>query len=118
MPTLYEQLGGSENIEAVVGQFYERILSDKDLRPIFDGVDMDRLRGHQAKFISFALGGPNLYSGRGMKNAHQGLGITEEQFMAVAGHLIDALVSFNVPAEVTDQVIAKIATLKDEIVEE
>src|SRR4051812_19544142 len=105
MPSLYQQLGGSENIEAVVEQFYERILSDKELGPIFAGIDMERLRGHQTRFVSFVLDGPNLYTGRNMRSAHQGLGITDEQFMAVAGHLIDALVSFNVPAEVTDQVI-------------
>ena len=67
--SLYEQLGGSENIEAVVNYFYQRILNDKELRPIFDDVNMEQLRMHQTKFVSFALGGPNQYSGRGMRAA-------------------------------------------------
>jgi hemoglobin len=115
--SLYEQLGGSDRIEAVVNHFYERILNDKELRPIFDGVDMEHLRMHQARFVSFALGGPNQYTGRSMRAAHEGLEITEEQFFTVAGHLIDTLASFNVPAEVTDQVLGHIAKLKGDIVE-
>jgi hemoglobin len=115
--SLYEQLGGSGNIEAVVKHFYERILSDNELRAFFDDVDMDKLRRHQAHFVSFALGGPNQYSGRSMQAAHEGLEITEDQFFSVAGHLIDTLVSFNVPAETTDQVIEQIAKLKGDIVE-
>jgi hemoglobin len=115
--SLYEQLGGSDSIEAVVNHFYERILNDKELRPFFDGVDMEHLRTHQARFVSFALGGPNQYSGRGMRAAHEGLEITEDQFFAVAGHLTDTLASFDVPAEVTDQVLGHIQQLKGDIVE-
>ena len=116
-PSLYEQLSGSNSIEAVVAQFYARIFADETLRPMFANVDMDRLKGHQTHFIIYALGGPNNYTGRSMRTAHRGLGITEDQFAAVAGHLIDTLVSFNVPAELTDQVIEQIAQLKGDIVE-
>src|SRR4051812_37118421 len=90
-PSLFERLGGAANIEAVVANFYDRVLADSTLRPIFDQIDMDHLRRHQTRFMSFALGGPNHYSGRGMRRAHEGLAITEAQFGAVAGHLIDSL---------------------------
>jgi len=116
-PSLYDQLGGSNIIEAVVAQFYARIFEDESIRPIFANVDMDRLRRHQALFVSYALGGPNQYDGRSMRVAHGGLGITEDQFMTVVGHLVDTLVSFNVPAELNDMVISHIAQLKGEIVE-
>ena len=115
--SLYEQLGGSGNIEAVVADFYERILTDPTLRPMFANIDMDHLRRHQVRFISFALGGPNQYTGRSMRRAHDGLGISETQFGAVAGHLADSLASFNVPAALVGQVIGHVGQLKGEIVE-
>ena len=78
---------------------------------------MKRLQRHQVGFLSYALGGPNQYSGRGMKRAHEGLGISEAQFGAVAGHLSDSLHSFDVPETLVDQVIGHVAQLKGEIVE-
>ena len=75
-PSLYEQLGGADNIAAVVDDFYRRVLADDALAAMFAGVDLDRLRRHQSRFISYALGGPNQYTGRNMRAAHAGLGIT------------------------------------------
>ena len=57
--------------------------------------------------MSYALGGPNQYTGRSMRAAHVGLGITAVQFGAVAGHLDASLASFDVPRLLIDEVIAK-----------
>jgi hemoglobin len=117
-PTLYEQLGGAEAIGAVVDDFYARVLADDGLRPVFAGVDMNRLRHHQARFIGYALGGPNQYAGRSMRVAHAGLGISAAQFAAVAGHLTASLGAFAVPSHLIDQVIAHVARLKGDVVAE
>jgi hemoglobin len=116
-PSLFEQLGGSDQIEAMIAQFYDRIFSDESLRPMFANVDMDQLRRHQTLFISYAMGGPNEYRGRSMREAHKGLGITEDQLMSLIGHLVDTMVSFNVPAELNDLVTSQLVQLKDQIVE-
>ena len=115
-PTLYDQLGGTDSITAVVAEFYGRVLADDTLSPLFIGVDLDRLHRHQAKFIGYALGGPNQYKGRTMRAAHQDLAITETQFFAVAGHLAASLSAFDVPQHLIDQVIQHVAQLKDEVV--
>lgn len=116
-PSLFEQLGGSSSIEAVVADFYARIIADDALKGIFADIDMDQLRRHQARFIGYALGGPNQFTGRNMQRAHRGVGITEAQFVAVAGHLDASLASFDVPRHLIDQVIAHLASLKDDVVE-
>jgi hemoglobin len=116
-PSLFEQLGGAASIEAVVEDFYGRVLADETLRPVFAGIDLDNLRRHQTRFMSYALGGPNQYTGRSMRLAHAGLGITAAQFGAVAGHLEASLTSFDVPRHLIDQVIAHVAALRGEVVE-
>ncbi len=115
-PSLYERLGGEGSIRAVVDEFYIRVLKDDTLQPLFTNTDMDKLRRHQAAFISQALGGPTQYSGRSMQLAHRGLGITDEQFGAVAGHLSESLASFSVSQPEIDEVIGNIAPLRDSIV--
>jgi hemoglobin len=57
--TLYERVGGEEAIEKVVEYFYnELVLKDETVNHFFKGTDMKKQIGHQAKFISFVLGGP------------------------------------------------------------
>ncbi len=116
--TLYEQLGGPEAIDAVVEEFYARVLADEKVKDLFKNTDMEKQKRHQAAFIAYATGGPNRYRGRTIKKAHEGLGITEEQFMAVATHLSDALKHFNVPQHLIDRVIEIFASLKDDVVEQ
>lgn len=114
--TLYDRLGGQEAIEAVVDRFYERVLDDDRLRPYFEDTDMDRLRRHQTMFLSFATGGPVEYGGRDMETAHAGLGITDEDFAAVAVHLQAALKEFDVDDEDVQAVAEEIMALKEDVV--
>ena len=115
-PSLYERLGGAPSVAAVVDDFYVRVLADDTLAPVFVDIDLAHLRRHQARFIGYALGGPNQYTGRNMRRAHEGLGITPEQFAAVAGHLGDALAAAGVPGPVIDEVIGHVAQLQDDVV--
>lgn len=113
---LYEKLGGEHTIKTVVEKFYERVLGDATLAPLFAGVEMGNLKRHQALFFSQALGGPKQYDGKSMYQAHLGLDITGEQFDAVAGHLVATLQELNVEQADIDTVIGAVAPLKDDIV--
>ncbi len=115
-PSLYERLGGATSIAVVVDDFYVRVLADDLLTGMFAGVDLAHLRRHQARFIGYALGGPNQYTGRNMRRAHEGLAITPDQFAAVARHLRDALAAAGVPGPAVDEVIAHVAALRDDVV--
>lgn len=115
--TLYEKVGGSEGIEKVVDYFYEElVLQDPTVNHFFENTDMVKQRKHQAKFISFALGGPNQYSGNSMAKAHEGMNLQPEHFDAIANHLHDALAHYDVPEDDIQSALEKINTLKDDII--
>jgi hemoglobin len=113
--TLYEQLGGQPAIEQIVDNFYKRVLADETVRHFFAQTDMEKQRRHQAAFISYALGGPNQYTGRSMEKAHAGLNLQPEHFDAIVKDLSAALASHNVSQEDINQVISRIATLKEAV---
>ncbi|ADU29087.1 group I truncated hemoglobin [Evansella cellulosilytica] len=114
--TLYEKIGGEEAISKVVDYFYnELVLNDPTVNHFFDNTDMEKQRKHQTKFISFALGGPNQYSGASMAKAHEGVNIQPEHFHAIAKHLHAALAYHGIGEEDINIVIDKVATLKDDI---
>mmetsp|Transcript_32091 Transcript_32091/g.50432 ORF Transcript_32091/g.50432 Transcript_32091/m.50432 type:complete len:148 (+) Transcript_32091:93-536(+) len=115
--TLYDELGGAAAIDAVVEKFYdERVLKDPITAPLFKNTNMSRQKIHQKNFITFATGGPNNYSGRGMKAVHAKLGITEEHWNAVCGHLVGTLKDLGVTQRLIDQVVKTVAPLHDDIV--
>lgn len=114
--SLYEKVGGEEAIEKVVDYFYEElVLKDPTVMHFFENTDMVKQKKHQTKFISFALGGPNQYSGNSMAKAHEGMNIQPEHFVAIAKHLSSALVHFGVSQSDIDTAITKVATLRDDI---
>lgn len=88
METLYDRLGGQDAISKVVDVFYEKVLADETVNKFFEETDMEKQRRHQSLFISWALGGPNQYSGRSMELAHKGMNLTDEHFGAIATTLL------------------------------
>lgn len=114
--SMFEKLGGKPAIEAVVNAFYELVLSDDQLKGYFGNTDMGRQRVQQVKFLTMALGGPNEYDGKPMKEAHEGMHITEHHFNLVAGHLVAALKGAGVGDDDVNEVVSLVAPLKDQIV--
>ena len=89
--SLYTRLGGSEAITAATTEFYRLAQADPLLAPKFAAADMAKLTGMQAAFLALAAGGPDGYRGRGLREAHAGLGLGDEHFDRVVGLLAEAL---------------------------
>lgn len=114
--TLFERLGGQEAIDAVVDDFYDRVLSDEDLQPYFRETDTGELREHQKQFLAAVAGGPVEYDGTDMATAHAHLDVTDEAFTRVAEHLSATLESFDVPEEERSEVMDAVASYRDDVV--
>jgi hemoglobin len=60
-PSLFERVGGSEGVRAIVWRFYALVAADPDLRPLYPA-DLAPGRGKLALFLQQWLGGPGTYS--------------------------------------------------------
>jgi hemoglobin len=114
--SIYDEIGGAGAVQAAVDDFYSRVLADSKLAPFFAGIDLQRLKRHQRAFLTAAVGGPEIYSGRDMTAAHAGLDIGDEAFDGVVGHLVETLASLGVPAETIGVIGARLAPLREQIV--
>ena len=114
--TIYEQLGEENGIRAAVDDFYARVLADPELKTYFDGVDMARLRSHQALLLVQVTGGPARYEGRDLAEAHRGLNITSADYERVVAHLAATLTGLGVAPVVIGDVAAALDGYRTDIV--
>lgn len=115
--TLYEKLGGEAGIATVVADFYDRMLADELVAGWFGESDGEVLKMHLRAYLAVALGGPEQYSGRSLRNAHAGLAITEDAWDRVVGHLAGALAAAGVDEPLIADVAKVIGKLKAVIVQ-
>lgn len=82
MQSLYEHAGGDEGVHRLEELFYEKVLADPVLRPLFRQRRPHHVE-HLTWFTAESLGGPDRFSrGLGfqhMIDAHRGLAISDEQ---------------------------------------
>jgi hemoglobin len=83
VPTLYDWCGGSPALHRLTEVFYDRVLADPLLEPVFRSMGPHH-RDHVARWLGEVFGGPADYTERlggyrSMLRHHLGLQITEEQ---------------------------------------
>jgi hemoglobin len=114
--SLYDLLGGEDTISRVVADFYDRVLAHDVTAKWFTKADPVTLQQHLRAYLAVALGGPEHYSGRSMRNAHGKLRVTGEAFDVVLGCFADALAARGVGASAIKQVHARLSALRPVVV--
>ncbi len=120
---LWERLGGEPAVRAVVHDFVEIAATNpkvdffRDGKYTLDAEGVANLEQRLVELISAVTGGPLKYGGRDMKSLHEGMGITNAQFDAIAGDLISVLKKYKVPQKEIDELIGVIGTTRKDIVE-
>jgi hemoglobin len=59
--SLYDRAGGTPFFEALVGQFYDGVAADPDLRPVYPEPDLAGARHRLTLFLIQYWGGPRTY---------------------------------------------------------
>lgn len=120
--TLYDRLGGKVAIVAVVDEFVGRVAADTRINGFFKDTAADpaRLAAFKGKLVDQiceASGGPCKYTGKDMKTAHAGMGITEADFNALVEDLSGALDKFHVATADKNTLLGVLSPMKKDIVE-
>ncbi len=121
-PSLYDRLGGVYAIASVVDDFIERLLVDDILnanpaiKEARDLVPKAGLKFRVTALVCQATSGPQSYTGRSMKESHQHLNITEEEWEAMKADFQETLDKFQVPEQEQNELLAIVESTKGEIV--
>ncbi len=121
--SLYDRIGGEAAVKKVVDEFVAKAAANPKVNFLRDGkfqasdAFVLTLKGHLVAFMSQAFGGPQKYTGRTMKASHQGMGITQAEFNALAADLQAVLVANKVPKAEMDEIMKIAASTAPDIVE-
>jgi hemoglobin len=115
--SLYHRLGGKPAITAVVDDFVGRVAKDTRINGRFANANIPRLKMRLVEQICQASGGPCTYSGRDMKTAHAGMGITNADFEALVENLVASLNKYNVGKQEQEELLSTLSSMQKDIVE-
>lgn len=115
--SLYERLGGSAAMSAVVEDFVARCAADARINAKFARTDVPRLTSMLVDQVTMATGGPATYRGRSMPDTHRGMGVTAGEFEALVEDLLATLDKFAVPSAEQQELIGILAPMRGDIVE-
>ena len=135
--SLFERLGGEQGIDAIVEDFVDRALADPRVNWQREGVRhggllgvgrkssewkadsqlIGQLKKHVAQFLALATGGPVQYDGRGMRDVHRNMRITNAEFDAAMGDLRATLENLGVPIQEQKELLAIVESTRPQIVE-
>jgi hemoglobin len=120
-PSLYTRLGGIDAITAVTDKFLSNVAADNVINAQFaetvaNPSRLQLLRLNLIDQICAGSGGPCIYKGLSMLEAHQGMNITQEEFNALVGDLVAALDFFSLPAQEKNDLLAILGPMQADIV--
>jgi len=115
--SLYERLGGTGPITAVVGKFVAIVGADNRINGYFAKADLPKLKRQLVDQVCQASGGPCTYEGKDMKTTHKGMKITTAAFNALVEDLVQALDTFNVPEQEKNELLSVLGPMSKDIVE-
>jgi hemoglobin len=115
--SLYERLGGTGPITAVVGKFVAIVGGDKRINGYFAKADLVNLKKQLVDQVCQASGGPCTYTGKDMKTTHKGMKVTTAAFNALVEDLVQALDTFNVPEQEKGELLSVLGPMGKDIIE-
>ena len=121
-PSLYDRLGGLAPISVVVSDFIDALVLDSvvNANPAVSAArkraPAPYLKYHVTAMVCQATGGACQYHGRGMKESHAQLNITEGEWARMVTIFKETLAKYKVPDKETQELLAIVGSTKADIV--
>jgi len=116
MPSLYERLGSTEGINAIASDIVDFHLANPRIAPRYARSDVAAVKHAVATFFITGAGGPDVYEGKDMLSAHQGMNIDEAEFVAAIDDAMAALDKNGIGQREKEEVLFILYGFKEEVV--
>ena len=119
--TLYERLGGEEELTAIVDEVVEEHMNNPAISARFIPYKerpeyLAQIKKHTVNFFCAGSGGPQAYEGRDMTTTHRGMNINATEYMHVIDDIMIVLDRHNKDEQTKNDVLAILYSLKDQMI--
>ncbi|MCZ7687549.1 MAG: group 1 truncated hemoglobin [Sandaracinaceae bacterium] len=111
----FERIGGEPALRAIIDEFVDRMFDDVAIGFFFRRASRERIKEMEYQHAAEHLGGPVRYGGRPLREAHAPHRIMGGQFARRTKILSDVLGAHGVPADVREEWLAHVESLRDDI---
>ncbi len=116
--TLYENIGGKDVVEKAAKFLYVNILRDDRIKGFFENIDIEKQERKMTAFLTYIFGGPSLYTGKTMRNAHKQAvenGLSDEHVDAMMECVNATLRELDVEEDLIEEVIKEIEKHRNDV---
>lgn len=118
--SLFDRLGGSSGINALVEDIVALHMENPIIRPRFRPYletpeKLAITKKHLCAFLEAGSGGAAQYTGRDMREAHRGMNINEAEYVAAIDDILAALQKNGIDEQTQKDVLAIAYSLKGQI---
>jgi hemoglobin len=133
--SLFERLGGVPGVSTIVEDWVNRMVADPRVNFARKGVTKGgfsihrndsvewrnvpengtKLKKHFAQFLTLSTGGPAQYDGKGIKEIHGNMHITNDEFDAAIGDLKSSLDNLGVPTTEQKELLAIVESTRPQV---
>lgn len=114
--SLYDDIGGIKTLDKVFGLSLHKIYKDPLLADKFKDVPKRHLRLMLTEQTCELIGGPCVYDGMSMSEAHSEAVVTEAEFYRLVEHVQKSMRQIGLSFQQENLILAKLAPLKEQIV--
>ena len=121
-PSLYERLGGVNNIAPLIDDVIERsyvsevFKANPRIEEAHKRFPKAVYKYNATSLACMVMGGPQKYTGRSVKEAHQHLQVTEKEWQELISIFRESMTNFKVPPKEQAEVITIIESTKGDVV--
>ena len=115
-PPLYDRLGGKPVLIAIVDDFMANVAADPRIARRFLNADNAHFKVALVDQLCVSTGGPCKYTGRPMKDAHDGMGLSDAEFNAMTQDLRRAMARRSIAVDLQVEFAAALEPLRNDVV--
>jgi hemoglobin len=115
MPTAFERLGGEAGLRPIIDDFVDHVFDDVMIGFFFRKVSRKHIKELEYQHAAEHLGGPVVYRGRPLREAHAGSPIMGGQFARRKVILEQTLEKHGVPEDIREAWLAHTESLRADI---